>query len=611
MTQQPFSRPGAIDLSGLKRPAQPPPGAGPTGGAGATGARGGRVGVRRRRRRAELPGPARGLDDRARRAGLLLHLAGARERHDGAPTWRPSRASTTAGSSPASIDIDASPAIAQAMQIPQVPMLFVLLDGRPATQPIPGLIPLDELRTLFNQLGQQLTAQGITGRHQPRPTVPAAGRRSDDPEEPLVDPRYAAAQDALGEGNIDLAVAEYQKLVDGNPADAEAAAGLAMAKVLQRTQGVDLNAARAAAAADPDDVDAQTHGRRPRHARRPRGRRVHPADRRGAPYLRRRPQQGPRAPARPVRAPSATTTPASARPARASPPRCSERRRVRGCTVRLSDQRRVLERMRSWHEDRVLAALTASNQRPARSGPPPTARPGPGTASRRRSRARPSSKKWIEAGSPPCSPQTPSLRLALTSRPDSLAVRTRAPDALGVERLERRDREDRPARGRSRRTTPRRRRGRSPTSSGSGRWCRRRRSRPTRRSCPRSARRGAARSWCRSGAGSRCPAPPAPAVAMSWIRPRTMSSSRTEATSGIMISGSAPAAGLEAGRRGLEDRPGLHGEQVRDGDAEAYAAQAEHRVLLVQPLDGGEQLAVAASCAGRASRRWPARPTAR
>ena len=155
------------------------------------------------------------------------------------------------------IDIDTTPAIAQAMQIPQVPMLFVLLDGRPATQPIPGLIKLDELRTLFNQLGQQLTTQGITGRHQPRSTVPPAGV-VDDSDEPPVDPRYAAAQDALGEGNIDLAVAEYQKLVDGNPADVEAAAGLAMAKLLQRTEGVDLNAAREAAAANPDDVDAQT-----------------------------------------------------------------------------------------------------------------------------------------------------------------------------------------------------------------------------------------------------------------------------------------------------------------------------------------------------------------
>jgi putative thioredoxin len=76
-------------------------------------------------------------------------------------------------------------------------------------------------------------------------------------DEEAVDPRYAPAQDALEAGDIDAAVAEYQKLVDANPADAEAAAGLAMAKVLQRTQGVDLNAARAAAAASPDDVAAQ------------------------------------------------------------------------------------------------------------------------------------------------------------------------------------------------------------------------------------------------------------------------------------------------------------------------------------------------------------------
>ena len=51
---------------------------------------------------------------------------------------------------------------------------------------------------------------------------------------------------------------QIQKLVDANPADAEAAAGLAMARVLQRAQGVDPAAAREAAAAQPDDIDAQT-----------------------------------------------------------------------------------------------------------------------------------------------------------------------------------------------------------------------------------------------------------------------------------------------------------------------------------------------------------------
>jgi len=257
MTQQPFSRPGAIDLSGLKRPAQPPPGAGPTGGPGATGARGGvgsayAVDVDEQN--------FQGLLEASMTAPVVLVFYSTSQAPESATMA--ADVATVAGEYDGRflaglIDIDASPAIAQAMQIPQVPMLFVLLDGRPATQPIPGLIKLEELRTLFQQLGQQLTAQGITGRHQPRSTVPAAGV-ADEADEDFVDPRYAAAQDALGEGNIELAVAEYQKLVDGNPADTEAAAGLAMAKLLQRTQGVDLQEARAAAAASPDDVDAQT-----------------------------------------------------------------------------------------------------------------------------------------------------------------------------------------------------------------------------------------------------------------------------------------------------------------------------------------------------------------
>jgi putative thioredoxin len=132
------------------------------------------------------------------------------------------------------VDIDAAPAIAQAMQIPQVPLLLVVLDGRPAAQPIPGVLSLDEIRTLLNQLAQGLTAQGVTGRHQPLHSAPVEGEDA----EPQVDPRYAAAQAALEDNDVDGAVAEYQRLVDANPAD--------------------LQAARDAAAAAPDDVDAQT-----------------------------------------------------------------------------------------------------------------------------------------------------------------------------------------------------------------------------------------------------------------------------------------------------------------------------------------------------------------
>jgi putative thioredoxin len=153
------------------------------------------------------------------------------------------------------VDIDAAPEIAQAMQIPSIPLVVAVIDGRPAPL-LQDVLPLEELRATLNQVMQQLTAQGIAGRHQPRAGGPAADAETGEEEQ--VDPRYAAAQEALGEGDIDRAVAEYQKLVDANPADTEAAAGLAMAKVLQRTAGVDLQAAREAAAANPDDVDAQT-----------------------------------------------------------------------------------------------------------------------------------------------------------------------------------------------------------------------------------------------------------------------------------------------------------------------------------------------------------------
>jgi putative thioredoxin len=252
MTQQPFSRPGAIDLSGLKRPPTPAPS---SGGAAAPSAGGSAYAVTVDEQSFQS------LLEASMTAPVVLVFYSTAQAPESAQMARD--VATVAGEYDGRflaglVDIDNTPAIAQAMQIPQVPMLFVLLDGRPATQPIPGLIGLEELRTLFQQLGQQLTAQGITGRHQPRHAAPSAGAEGDETDEPPVDPRYAAAQDALGEGDVDRAVAEYQKLVDGNPADTEAAAGLAMAKVLQRTQGVDLNAARAAAAANPDDVDAQT-----------------------------------------------------------------------------------------------------------------------------------------------------------------------------------------------------------------------------------------------------------------------------------------------------------------------------------------------------------------
>ena len=251
MTQQPFSRPGAIDLSGLKRSAQQPhSGAGPSGPSGAGGATSSSYAVKVSEENFQS------IIEASMTAPVLLVFY--------SPTRMPESAqlaedlATLAGEFEGRflaglVDIDEVPSIAQAMQIPSVPLVVAVLEGRPAPL-FQDVLPIDEMRAALNQVMQQLTAQGVAGRHQPRAT---AGAPEGD-EEAAADPRYAAAQEALGAGDIDRAVEEYQKLVDANPADAEAAAGLAMAKVLQRTQGVDVNQARAAAADRPDDIDAQT-----------------------------------------------------------------------------------------------------------------------------------------------------------------------------------------------------------------------------------------------------------------------------------------------------------------------------------------------------------------
>jgi thioredoxin-like negative regulator of GroEL len=251
MTQQPFSRPGAIDLSGLGRPPASQQAAPTAGGTSGPGAPGGAYSV------AITQDTFQQVLQESMTAPVVLVFHSARQ----APGSEQYAADVAAEAErlegrllAALVDVDAHPEIAQAMQIPQVPLTMVVLDGRPVSQPIPGALSPEELSALFAQLGQQLTAQGITGRHQPR----SGGAPAAEGEEEVVDPRYAPAQDALASGDIDGAVAEYQKLLDANPADVEAAGGLAIAKVMQRTQGVDLNAARAAAADAPDDVDAQT-----------------------------------------------------------------------------------------------------------------------------------------------------------------------------------------------------------------------------------------------------------------------------------------------------------------------------------------------------------------
>ncbi len=153
----------------------------------------------------------------------------------------------------ARVDVDASPQIAQALQVQGVPYVAGLVKG----QPVPlfqGTVEETEMRRYFDELIRIAAENGLTGRAQPSGAVPAdAAAEQEEPE----DPRFAAAEEAFMASDFDTAVAEYEKLRVQYPADVEVAERLARVKWLSRTNGADLQAARAAAADRPDDVDAQ------------------------------------------------------------------------------------------------------------------------------------------------------------------------------------------------------------------------------------------------------------------------------------------------------------------------------------------------------------------
>ena len=154
-----------------------------------------------------------------------------------------------------SADLSTSPELLQAFQPllvqafgqPSVPATFGLLQGQPVPL-FPGVAPESEVREVFDQLLQAAVQNGITGRVQ----LEAVEGADDDTLPPL----HEEAFDAIERGDLDAAAAAYEQALADNPKDHDAELGLAQVRLMQRTEGVDPVAARAAAAADPTDVEA-------------------------------------------------------------------------------------------------------------------------------------------------------------------------------------------------------------------------------------------------------------------------------------------------------------------------------------------------------------------
>ena len=134
----------------------------------------------------------------------------------------------------AKIDVDANPRIAATFRVQSIPTVYAVVGGQPVDA-FQGVIPESQLR-------QWLAA-----------VLQSGGVSVEQPE----DPRFAAADEALVNGDLAAAEAAYRKILADAPADAGAEAGLAQVELLRRVEGKDPAGVLAAADAAPDDVEAQ------------------------------------------------------------------------------------------------------------------------------------------------------------------------------------------------------------------------------------------------------------------------------------------------------------------------------------------------------------------
>ncbi|MDJ0396605.1 tetratricopeptide repeat protein [Rhodococcus sp. G-MC3] len=145
----------------------------------------------------------------------------------------------------ARIDVDSNPQIAQAFGVEAIPTVVAVAGGQPLAD-FQGSQPDEQLRTWLDAV-EQATAGKLSG-------LPGAAPTEEEPEPE--DPRLIAAENAIDDGDFDKAIAEYEAIIDAEPAHSDAKAALRQVKFLARVQSIDVDAVSKADAA-PTDIAAQ------------------------------------------------------------------------------------------------------------------------------------------------------------------------------------------------------------------------------------------------------------------------------------------------------------------------------------------------------------------
>ena len=136
----------------------------------------------------------------------------------------------------AKIDVDANPRLSQMFQVQSIPAVFAVI-GESAGPLFQGAIPEAELRQVIEEVLRIAAEQGVNG------TINTEVQEDVAPviEEEQIDPRLEAAFNAIEKGDFVAANNSYKEMLNQNPADQVAQAGLAQVGVLERASKLNPN----------------------------------------------------------------------------------------------------------------------------------------------------------------------------------------------------------------------------------------------------------------------------------------------------------------------------------------------------------------------------------
>lgn len=141
------------------------------------------------------------------------------------------------------VDAAASPELAQAFELNQIPSAYGLLKGQPAPLFV-GNQPMEQIQLVITKVLEVAKENGLTGK--------AVVKEAE--KEPELSATMTAAYAAIDSGDYQSASSLYEKALLENPNDSLAEAGLAQVNLLIRLEGKDLSAIIASEPNSPESI---------------------------------------------------------------------------------------------------------------------------------------------------------------------------------------------------------------------------------------------------------------------------------------------------------------------------------------------------------------------